>query len=118
MAIKVLIVDDSMVMRKIVVKSLKAAGFDVESIEAADGKDALKKVNIVLVLKLFMLMLRIFSVSTSVSTGFCTTSLWLCSGVSSSIFFSGPMKLSRLITIFSLMGSMAGLVTCANSCLK
>lgn len=45
MSLKVLIVDDSMVMRKIVVKSLRAAGFDIEPIEAADGKEALKKVN-------------------------------------------------------------------------
>ena len=43
MTIKVLIVDDSLVMRKLVVKSLKQAGFDIDPIEASDGQEALKK---------------------------------------------------------------------------
>lgn len=43
MALKILIVDDSLVMRKLVVKSLKQAGFDVDPIEASDGTEALKK---------------------------------------------------------------------------
>jgi hypothetical protein len=30
----------------------------------------------------------------------------------------GPMKLFRLITMASRIGSIGGLVTCANSCLK
>lgn len=45
MASKVLIVDDSSVMRKLVIKGLKQAGFNIDPIEAADGKEALKKLN-------------------------------------------------------------------------
>lgn len=44
-ALKVLIVDDSLVMRKLIVKSLKEVGFEVDPIEASDGKDALRKLD-------------------------------------------------------------------------
>ena len=46
------------------------------------------------------------------------TSWWQWSGVSSSRLISGPMQAVRLITTDSRIGSIAGLVTCANSCLK
>ena len=39
---KVLVVDDSGTMRKIVMKGVKLAGFDVEFIEAGDGVEALE----------------------------------------------------------------------------
>ncbi|MEW5817778.1 MAG: response regulator [Spirochaetota bacterium] len=42
---KVLIVDDSLVMRKLIVKSLKQIGVDVDPVEASDGKDALQKLD-------------------------------------------------------------------------
>ncbi|MEW5800577.1 MAG: response regulator [bacterium] len=45
MSIKVMIVDDSLVMRKLVIKSLKQIGVDVDPVEASDGKDALKKLD-------------------------------------------------------------------------
>ncbi len=42
---KVLVVDDSKVMRKIVVRTLRQAGFDeVDVVEADDGADGLSKV--------------------------------------------------------------------------
>ena len=50
--------------------------------------------------------------------GWLITSWWQWSGVSSSRLISGPMQASRLITTASRIGSTAGLVTCANSCLK
>ncbi len=45
MALKVMIVDDSLVMRKLVLKSLRAAGIDIDPIEASDGIEALKKLD-------------------------------------------------------------------------
>ncbi|MGA1875717.1 MAG: response regulator [bacterium] len=42
---KILIVDDSSVMRKLVVKSLKQAGFDIDPVEASDGQEALNKLD-------------------------------------------------------------------------
>lgn len=45
MSLKVLIVDDSLVMRKLIVKSLKQIGVDVDPVEASDGKDALQKLD-------------------------------------------------------------------------
>ena len=39
---KVLIVDDSAMMRKIVMKNLKEMGADFEAVEASDGEEALK----------------------------------------------------------------------------
>ncbi len=42
MAIKFLVVDDSLTMRRIVVNALKAIGYD-SFIEAADGKEAFSK---------------------------------------------------------------------------
>ena len=39
----VLVVDDSAMMRKIVIKNLKDCGFDVEIVEATDGQDGLEK---------------------------------------------------------------------------
>jgi len=39
----VLVVDDSAMMRKIVIKNLKDGGFEVNVVEAADGKDGLDK---------------------------------------------------------------------------
>ena len=50
--------------------------------------------------------------------GCCITSWWQWSGVSPSRLISGPMQASRLITTDSRIGSIAGLVTCAKSCLK
>ena len=41
-----------------------------------------------------------------------------CSGVSSSRLRSEPTPVDTLITIASRIGSIGGLVTCANSCLK
>lgn len=40
---KVLVVDDSAMMRKIVIKNIREAGFDVAVVEASDGKDGLEK---------------------------------------------------------------------------
>lgn len=40
---KVLVVDDSALMRKIVVKNIREAGFEVEFVEASDGKEGLEK---------------------------------------------------------------------------
>jgi two-component system chemotaxis response regulator CheY len=40
---KILVVDDSAVMRKIIMKNLKEAGFEVEFVEAGDGKEGLEK---------------------------------------------------------------------------
>lgn len=45
MALKVMIVDDSLVMRKLIVKSLKQSGIDVDPVEASNGKEALKKLD-------------------------------------------------------------------------
>ncbi len=39
----VLVVDDSAMMRKIVIKNLKDCGFDVNVVEASDGLDGLEK---------------------------------------------------------------------------
>ena len=43
MAKTVLVVDDSAMMRKIVIKNLKEAGFDVNVVEAGDGAEGLDK---------------------------------------------------------------------------
>jgi two-component system chemotaxis response regulator CheY len=40
---KILVVDDSATMRKIIVKAVKDAGFSVEFVEAADGLDGLEQ---------------------------------------------------------------------------
>ena len=39
----VLVVDDSAMMRKIVIKNLKESGFDVTIVEASDGREGLDK---------------------------------------------------------------------------
>jgi two-component system chemotaxis response regulator CheY len=39
----VLVVDDSAMMRKIVIKNLKDCGYDVTIVEASDGKEGLEK---------------------------------------------------------------------------
>lgn len=39
----VLVVDDSAMMRKIIIKNLRESGFDVTVIEASDGKEGLDK---------------------------------------------------------------------------
>jgi two-component system chemotaxis response regulator CheY len=39
----VLVVDDSAMMRKIVIKNLKECGFDVGVVEASDGKEGLER---------------------------------------------------------------------------
>jgi two-component system chemotaxis response regulator CheY len=39
----VLVVDDSAMMRKIIIKNLRESGFDVNIIEAGDGKEGLDK---------------------------------------------------------------------------
>lgn len=44
MALKFLVVDDSVTMRRIVANSLKSIGYD-NFVEAADGKEALAKLN-------------------------------------------------------------------------
>ena len=42
---KILVADDSRVMRQIVIRTLRQAGYDgVDVVEAVDGKDALEKV--------------------------------------------------------------------------
>ncbi len=61
---------------------------------------------------------RSFSSCGLSSSGCDITSWWQWSGVSPSRLISGPITASRLITIDSRIGSMAGFVTCANSCLK
>ena len=61
---------------------------------------------------------RSFSSSVLRSSGCGITSWWQWSGVSSSRLISGPITASRLMTIDSRIGSMAGFVTCAKSCLK
>ena len=61
---------------------------------------------------------RSFSSSPSRRIGWRIIRTWACSGVSSSRFFSPPTPPARLMTIVSRSESMAGLVTCANSCLK
>jgi hypothetical protein len=61
---------------------------------------------------------RSFSSSVLRSSGWGITSWWQWSGVSPSRLISGPITASRLITIDSRIGSIAGFVTCANSCLK
>lgn len=43
MAKTVLVVDDSAMMRKIVIKNIKDAGFDVTVVEASDGAEGLAK---------------------------------------------------------------------------
>ena len=43
MAKNVLVVDDSAMMRKIVIKNLKDCGFDVTVFEASDGKEGLAR---------------------------------------------------------------------------
>ena len=45
-------------------------------------------------------------------------SWWACAGVSVKRLDCGPTEVSRLITTRSRIESIAGLVTCANSCLK
>ncbi len=61
---------------------------------------------------------RSFSVSPFRRMGCGMTSWWQWSGVSPSRLISGPMQASRLMTTDSRIGSMAGFVTWANSCLK
>lgn len=43
MSLYVMVADDSRVMRQIVVRTLRQAGYDWEILEAVDGKDALDK---------------------------------------------------------------------------
>ncbi len=61
---------------------------------------------------------RSFSSSELRRIGCGITSWWQWSGVSPSRLISGPMQAVRLITTDSRIGSIAGFVTCANSCLK
>ena len=56
--------------------------------------------------------------SSSVMTGRSILISRACSGVSSRILGWLPMYVVRLMTSSSRMGSMGGLVTCANNCLK
>ncbi len=77
-----------------------------------------KNIDIVLDLKPDFFILRMVSNSALVKTGCLTNNLRQCSGVSLRIFFSGPRYVCRLITSSSRIGSIAGLVTCAKSCLK
>jgi two-component system chemotaxis response regulator CheY len=39
---KILVVDDSAMMRKIIIKSMRESGFDVDPLEAGDGIEAMK----------------------------------------------------------------------------
>ena len=64
-------------------------------------------------------MLRSLAMSEKSSTGWLTSNrmggfTWLMS----SKFGFGPMKDTKDITMASRMGSIGGLVTCANNCLK
>lgn len=43
---KILVVDDSAVQRKMIISIIKKAGFDNEVIEATDGQDAIQKLGI------------------------------------------------------------------------
>lgn len=43
MAKTILVVDDSAMMRKIVIKNVREAGFQVQFVEASDGKEGLEK---------------------------------------------------------------------------
>ena len=61
---------------------------------------------------------RSFSSSPLRRIGCGMTSWWQWSGVSPSRLISGPITASRLITTDSRIGSMAGFVTWAKSCLK
>jgi len=61
---------------------------------------------------------RSFSSSPFERIGWPMISWWACSGVSVKRLDCGPTEVSRLITTRSRIESMAGLVTCANSCLK
>ena len=61
---------------------------------------------------------RSFSSSELRRIGWPITSWWACWGVSSSRLSSEPMPVESYITTCSRIGSMAGLVTCAKSCLK
>ena len=56
--------------------------------------------------------------SSLVRMGCSSSSRRHCAGVSASRLPSPPRQLARVITSFSRMGSMGGLVTCANCCLK
>ncbi len=59
-----------------------------------------------------------FASSSLWSTGCASSSSRHCCGVSESRLPSPPRQLVRVITSFSRIGSMGGLVTCANCCLK
>ncbi len=64
-------------------------------------------------------MYRIFSISKKSSTGWLTSKR--SGGFISSMpsrFGFGPMKDTSEVTSSSRIGSIGGLVTCANSCLK
>ncbi len=61
---------------------------------------------------------RMRSKSALLNTGERNFSRRVWSGLSSRMLPSGPMNVVSDITSFSRMGSMGGLVTWANSCLK
>ena len=61
---------------------------------------------------------RSFSSSWLRRIGWSITSWWACSGFSISRLTSAPTPACNDITTFSRIGSIGGLVTCANSCLK
>jgi hypothetical protein len=61
---------------------------------------------------------RIFARSRLSITGPRSLSWWHCSGVSSNVLPSGPIVVSSDITSASRIGSIGGLVTCANSWVK
>ena len=61
---------------------------------------------------------RSFSSSCERRIGVFIDSWRACSGVSSNRLRSEPTPEATLITIDSRIGSIGGLVTCANSCLK
>src|SRR4051794_41570739 len=61
---------------------------------------------------------RRVSSSTLRRIGPCMTSWWPCSGVSSSRLPSAPTAALTLITTASRIGSIGGVVTCAERCLE
>ena len=64
-------------------------------------------------------MLRSRAMSSKSSIGWSTSSrIGGLTALMSSRFGFGPMKLFSDITMASRIGSIGGLVTCANSCLK
>ena len=84
----------------------------------AGPSEAGQVMSIVRALKMWWSTWRSFSSSWLRMIGWSITSWCACSGVSVSRLPSAPTPVPRLITTFSRIGSIGGLVTCAKSCLK